>query len=142
MPFGAIVAFSGFAVTALVMFQITMTKERVRWPGWLIPAAALLPAIFWLGYAIYADGPVGFWALVTTSPWGMQMWFDRLLTLAAAFFLLQNRARAAGMKSEAWVLAVLLTGAVGLLIMLATTVYLERRAAAAQESSGHPGSSA
>jgi hypothetical protein len=49
------------------------------------------------------------------------------MSVAAGFFLLQNRARAIGMKSEVWVLAVIFTGGIGLLLMLARTVYLERR---------------
>jgi hypothetical protein len=129
MPVAGFVAFAGLVITALVMFQVTMTKERVAWPGWLIPAAAVIPAALWLGLTLHAEGPLGLWALVTSSHWGVQLWLDRLMTLAAAFFLLQNRARAAGMKSEVWVIIVLLTGAVGLLTMLALTVYRERKAA-------------
>jgi hypothetical protein len=129
MSIASVLALLGFAVTALVMLQITMTKERVLWPGWLVPAAAVLMATLGLGYAIHTEGPFGFWPLVTSSSWGIQMWLDRLLTLAAGFFLLQNRARATGMKSEVWVILVLLTGAAGLLAMLAATVQRERRAA-------------
>jgi hypothetical protein len=128
MHVAGVIAFTVFVITAVVMFQITMTKERVAWPGWLIPAAAVIPAALWLGVALQAEGPLGFWTLVTSSHWGVQLWIDRLMILAAAFFLLQNRARAAGMKSEAWVIAVLFTGAVGLLIMLAVTVRRERQA--------------
>lgn len=69
----------------------------------------------------------GYWQTYTGSLWGIQVWYDRLLSVTAAFFLLQNRARAAGMKSEVWVLAVIVTGSMGLLLMLARTVYLERK---------------
>jgi hypothetical protein len=47
--------------------------------------------------------------------------------VTAAFFLLQNRARAVGMKSEVWVIIVIFTGSIGLLLMLAQTIYLERK---------------
>ncbi|WP_395661680.1 hypothetical protein [Aestuariivirga sp.] len=61
------------------------------------------------------------------SHWGVQVWFDRLLSVTIAFFLLQNRARAVGMKSEVWVLVVIFTGSIGLMLMLAQTVHLERK---------------
>lgn len=57
----------------------------------------------------------------------MQIWYDRLLSVTVAFFLLQNRARAVGMKSEVWVLLVIFTGSIGLLSMLAQTLYYERK---------------
>jgi len=53
------------------------------------------------------------------------------MSLAVAFFLLQDRARAAGMKSEVWVVLVIFTGSLGLLMMLARTLYRERWQAAA-----------
>jgi len=46
----------------------------------------------------------------------------------AAFLLLQNRTRTIAVQSV-WVLAVIFTGGIGLLLMLARTVYLERRQA-------------
>ncbi len=58
----------------------------------------------------------------------MQVWFDRLVSTTAAFFLFQNRSRAIGMKSEVWVIAVIFTGSIDLMLMLAQTVYLERKA--------------
>ena len=121
-------ALAGFAFAAVAMLLITQTKERVAWPAWLVPVVVAVPAAAWSGVAIYQADLFGFWALLTSSAWGLQVWFDRLLTLVAAFFMLQNRARAAGIKSEVWVIVVLFTGAVGLLLMLARTLYLERQA--------------
>jgi hypothetical protein len=76
--------------------------------------------------AIVEEGPTAFWPALTGSFWGMQIWNDRLMSITAAFFLLQNRARAAGMKSEVWVLLVIFTGSIGLLLMLSRTLYFER----------------
>ncbi len=123
------VALGGFAVAALAMLLVTQTKERVAWPAWLVPTAVVVPFAALTAYAIATEGLFGFWPLLTRSPWGLQAWFDLLLCLTAAFFLLQNRARAAGMKSEVWVLVVITTGSIGLLLMLARTVYLERQQA-------------
>lgn len=120
------------AVAAMVVFigvalQITQSRRRVSWPAWLVPAAALLPLVALSALAMLREGPFGFIASQTSSLWGMLIWFNLLMSLAAAFFLLQNRARDAGMKSEVWVLLVAFTAGMGLLAMLARMLYLERR---------------
>jgi hypothetical protein len=123
------IALAGFAVAAVVMLLVTQTKERVSWPVWLVPAVVAALLALGTGVAIAEEGLFGFWPMLTASPWGLQLWSDRLASVTAAFFLLQNRARAAGMKSEVWVLVVIAAGGVGLLAMLARTVFLERRTA-------------
>lgn len=127
MPWTEFFAFAGFAVAVAAMLLVTQTKERVSWPAWLVPAAVLVPFTAWTVLAIIKEGVVGFWPVLMGSYWGVQVWFDRLLSVAAAFFLLQNRARAVGMKSEVWVIVVIFSGSIGLLLMLAQTVYLERK---------------
>lgn len=129
MPSAELIALTGFATAVLAMLLVTQTRERVAWPGWLVPLAVALPLATSAGMAIDREGLSGFWSLVTGSAWGLHLWLDRLMLMAAAFFLLQNRARNAGMKSEVWVLAIIVTGGVGLLLMLACTVYLERQQA-------------
>ena len=129
MSFYEWIALAAFAVAAGVMLLVTQTKARVSWPGWLVPAAVAAVLAAGAGVTVADAGLFGFGPLLTASPWGLQLWVDRLACLTAAFFLLQNRARAAGMKSEVWVLVVIATGGIGLLAMLARTVQLERRAA-------------
>jgi hypothetical protein len=124
-----LVALAGFAVAAIVMLLVTQTKQRVDWPGWVVPAAVVVALAAWTAVAIAEQGLFGFWPMLTGSDWGLQVWFDRLVAVTAAFYLLQNRARAAGMKSEVWVLVVIATGSIGLLLMLARTVHRERQAA-------------
>lgn len=120
-------ALAAFAVAAVAMLLVTQTKQQVSWPAWLVPVAVVVPVAAWTGLAIAQAGLFGFWPMLTGSPWGLQVWLDRLMSVTAAFFLLQNRARAAGMKSEVWVLVVISTGSIGLFLMLARTVYLERQ---------------
>jgi hypothetical protein len=110
------------------MLLVTQTKERVSWPAWLLPAAVVVTFTAWTAFAVSEEGLFGFWPVLMDSRWGVQVWFDRLISLTAAFFLLQNRARAIGMKSEVWVLACIFTGSIGLMLMLAQTVRLERMA--------------
>lgn len=128
MPSTELFALAGFAVAAVAMLLVTQTKERVSWPAWLIPAATVLAFATWTGFAIYEEGLLGYWPVLMGSVWGVQVWFDRLLSVTIAFYLLQNRARAAGMKSEAWVLLVIFTGSIGLMLILAQTARLERKA--------------
>lgn len=129
MSLAEMIAFAGFAIAAVAMLLVTQTKHRVSWPAWLVLLAILFPFAAWTGFAVVQGGLFGFWPMVTGSSWGLQIWFDRLMCVTAAFFLLQNRARAVGMKSEVWVLAVIFTGAIGLFAMLARTVHLERERA-------------
>jgi hypothetical protein len=129
MPGFQLIAFLGLAFAALAMLLITQTKDRVAWPAWLVPAVVVVPFAGWTVLAMVQEGPYAFWHIYTGSLWGIQVWYDRLFSVTVAFFLLQNRARAAGMKSEVWVLAVIVTGSMGLLLMLARTVYLERKQA-------------
>ena len=130
MSHSELIALIGFAIAAVVMLLVAQTKERVSWPAWLVPAMAVVPFAALTGLAVVEEGLFGFLPMLVGSHWGLQVWFDRLMSVTAAFFLLQNRARAAGMKSELWVLAVIFTGSIGLLLMLTRTVYLERKTAA------------
>jgi len=136
MPWTELLAFAGFAVAAVTMLFVTQTKERVSWPAWLVPVAVAVPFVAFSLFVIFKEGLLGFWPVLMGSYWGIQVWFDRILSVTVAFFLLQNRARAVGMKSEVWVLAVIFTGSIGLLLMLAQTAHLERKASL--KASAHP----
>jgi hypothetical protein len=127
MPWTEFFALAGFAVAVATMLLVTQTKERVSWPAWLVPAVVIIPFTAWTVLAITKEGFIGFWPVLMNSYWGVQIWFDRLISVTAAFFLLQNRARAVGMKSEVWVIIVIFTGSIGLLLMLAQTIFLERK---------------
>lgn len=69
-----------------------------------------------------------FWANHSTTYAGNQVWFDLLLAVAIAFYLMAPRARAVGMRLWPWALAVVATASVALLPMLARLLWLERRA--------------
>ena len=123
-----LIALAGFAVAAVTMLLVTQTKERVSYPAWLLPVAVVIPFTVLTVLAIVEEGLFGLFTTLMGSYWGLQVWLDRLMSVTAAFYLLQNRARAVGMKSEVWVLLVIFTGSIGLFAMLARTVYLERKA--------------
>ena len=138
MSLSALTALAGLAAAAIAMLLVTQTKHRVAWPAWLVPVVAVVPLAALTGVAVREEGLLGILPMAEGSSWGLQVWLDRLVCVAAAFFLLQGRARAAGMKSEVWVLAVIFTGGIGLLLMLARTIYLERKIAAEEGSGPRP----
>lgn len=121
-----LLALVAFAAAAGLMLLVTQTRKRIGWALWLLPVAAFgaLAALF--GLAIVEDELSSLWPAITGTSAGLLLWIDRLMAVAVAFSLLQNRARAAGMKSEVWVLAVIFIGSLALLLMLARTLYLER----------------
>lgn len=127
MPELRLIAFAGLAVAAFVMLLVTQTKHRLAWRTWLVPAVAAVPLAAWTALALVREGYAAFWPTAAGSLWGVQLWYDRLMSVTVAFFLLQNRARAAGMRSEVWVIAVIVTGSMGLLTMLSRMLQLERR---------------
>jgi hypothetical protein len=128
MTYLELAALTAFALAAFLMLLVTQTKHAVSWAVWLIPTAAFGALAALIGLAISQHGLDNFWPAVTGSSVGLMIWVDRLMAVAVAFFLLQNRARAVGMKSEVWVLGVIVSGSLGLVLMLARTLYLERRA--------------
>lgn len=142
LPDFRLVAVAGMLLFIAVALQITQTRHRVRWPGWLVPAGAVLPLAAWSVLAILREGPFGFIQSQTGSLWGMLIWYNLLAGLGVAFFLLQNRARAAGMKSEIWVLFVAFTAGMGLLVMLARMLYLERQQDSSSAGASDPAASA
>jgi len=54
-------------------------------------------------------------------------------TAVAMLLVTQTKERVSGMKSEVWVIVVIFTGSIGLLRMLARTLYRERKLAAGNQ---------
>jgi hypothetical protein len=126
LPIAAALAF-GLA-TLLASFSSHTAPSRRGRRGWLWPAA--LSALF-LGFSLATvlhEGPFGFWAEHTRNFWGNQIWFDLLLALGVAWFLLVPQAKALGMRPLPWLLLIICTGSVGMLAMVARWQWLRTRA--------------
>lgn len=65
----------------------------------------------------------------TSNLWGVQVWWDLLLSLTVALFLIAPRARAQGMNLPLWTLFIVATASIGLLAMCARLFWLEQQAA-------------
>lgn len=103
------------------------SSAPASWPVWLIPAVLALGFGAYSFWPVLVEGPLGFWDLHSSNGWGLQVWWDLLLAVVAAFFLMLPRARAVGMSSWPWVPVLACTGSIGLYAMLARLLYLERR---------------
>ncbi len=119
-----ILALIGIAATVAVLVYIVAKQVKVGSP--------LLAAAISLGFAGYTvltisrEGAEILWANHTTTFWGVQVWWDLLISVSLALFFIAPRARAQGMNILPWVLFVAATASIGLLAMVARLFYLER----------------
>lgn len=120
------------AVAGVIAFLIAAVTILIKQPqatsnSWLAPA--LLAAVF-LAFSLVSvasEGPFGFWYDHVEDFWGNQIWFDLLLAIGAAWYVLVPRMRRLDMRPLPWLAFIACTGSVGLLATLARTVYLEGR---------------
>jgi hypothetical protein len=116
---------------AFVLFAAWAAQREAPPPKGAWRAAAGLSLLF-LAFslvAVVSEGPFGFWTEHTRNLWGQQIWFDLLLAAGTAWAALLPQARALGMRPWLWLLAVVCTGSIGLLAMLARLLYLRERSA-------------
>ena len=95
--------------------------------NWMLPAVLSLIFLAFSVAAVATEGLFGFWTEHTRTLWGNQVWFDLLLAAGIAWSLILPQARSLGMKSAPWIVAVCLTGCIGLLAMYARVLYLRSR---------------
>lgn len=116
-----------YLATAVFLIHSALRRPLGDWRG---------PAVIGLLFALFSvvtvlqEGLLQFWINHTTSFAGNQVWFDLLIAVAIAFYLIAPRARAVGMPLLPWAVAVIATACLALLPMLARLLWLERRAAA------------
>ncbi|MFU7529556.1 hypothetical protein [Qipengyuania sp. ASV99] len=100
-----------------------------------ITGNAMLAAMLSAGFAaftavqIWQDGIVMFWTNHTANLTGVQVWWDLIMCVTIALFLIAPRARKAGMNVLPWALFVACTASIGLLAMCARLFWLEKAAA-------------
>ena len=119
----------GAAVIGPVVIYIAAARNRVGSPA----LAAALSAGF-AAFTAVTIAAEGVWPVIvnhSTNLWGIQVWYDLLISVGTALFLVMPRARAAGMQVWPWVVFVALTASIGLLAMVARLFWLERAAAGA-----------
>ena len=127
-PALAALAFAGFLVFSSRSLEATASS-------WMYPAALSVTFLIFSVVTIFSEGLFGFWHEHTQSLWGNQVWFDLLLAIGITWHLLLPEARALGMRATPWIVAICLSGCIGLLVMYARLLYLRNaRGHTAQEA--------
>ncbi|MBY6217362.1 hypothetical protein [Qipengyuania aquimaris] len=127
-PF-VILFLAGLAAALAAMIYIVVSQEKV---GSAALAAALSGGFgAFTAITILYEGVLPVWLNHTQNLWGVQVWWDLLISLTIALFFVLPRARAAGMSILPWLLFVVCTASIGLLAMVARLFWLEKRAEAA-----------
>ncbi len=117
------------AYAAAVVFILWVALARdVNRLGWMLPAALGAAFTGVTLYVVFTEGLIQFWDNHVANWAGNQVWFDLLLAVSIASYLIAPRARAVGMRLLPWGIAVFATASVALLPMLARLLWLERRA--------------
>lgn len=117
----------GFLVAVAAILSIVMREQKI--------GSAALAAALCGGFAaytagtIYSEGLAPVLANHTSNLWGVQVWWDLLIAVTIALFLIAPRARAQGMNMPLWTAFVVATASIGLLAMVARLFWLERAAA-------------
>lgn len=114
-------ALAGFVVAALA---IATRARPANGKTWLIPASLSLAYLLFSLVAVVSEGPLGFWDVHSQTLWGNQVWLDLLFAIGIAWSFVVPEAKALGMRPLPWLVAILLSGCIGLLAMVARVLYL------------------
>ncbi|UIP08037.1 hypothetical protein LY632_06495 [Erythrobacter sp. SDW2] len=115
---------AGVVAVTIAIVTIALAKDKI--------GSAAIAASLAAGFAALTAVTVwseGVWLVVenhTLNLWGIQVWYDLLLSVSIALFFILPRARAVGMNVLPWILLVALTASIGLLAMAARLFWLER----------------
>lgn len=121
---------AALAAVVFVAAGVLVARHHTQDPqGWAVPAAIGAAFAAWSVYAVIDGGPFGFWPEHISNAWEVQIWFDLLLAVGAAWYLLQPRLRHHGIAPLPWFALVVATGSIGLLAVLTRLLYAERSAA-------------
>ena len=124
-----IVAGAGLAVYMLLQSTLRASGEGSgKFLSWFFPLCLAIAFLLWSVMAGLAEGPFGFWPEHVRNLWGNQIWFDLLLAVGIGWTFIGPHARAQGMNVPFWLVAILVTGSLGFLLMVARLNFLKSRA--------------
>lgn len=118
----------GIAAILVAIGWVLARRETIGSPA--IAAALAGGFAAYSGVTIWAEGLMPVLTNNTSNLWGVQVWWDLLISVTIALFLIAPRARAQGMSLPLWAALILATASIGLLAMCARLFWLERAAAA------------
>ncbi|NNE87464.1 MAG: hypothetical protein HKN27_05250 [Silicimonas sp.] len=114
----------------LIMYLLATALGRPFKVTWIAPAS--LSAIF-LSFSLVTvlqEGIWGFWINHSANLWGNQVWIDLLIAIGIAWTFIIPHARRLKMTLPIWAVAIVLTGCIGVLAMVARLMWLEEQAGA------------
>ena len=117
----------GIAAILVAIGWVLARRETIGCPA--IAAALAGGFAAYSGVTIWAEGLMPVLTNSTSNLWGVQVWWDLLISVTIALFLIAPRARAQGMSLPLWAALILATASIGLLAMCARLFWLERAAA-------------
>lgn len=123
MVLNSSLAFGGAAIFIACGFAIVSRFRPAK--AWIFPAVGSLLFLGFSLFAVFQEGPTGFWPEHTRSFWGNQIWFDLLLSVLVGWTLMVPQAKAQGMRPLLWFALIVATGSVGFLAMLSRLLYLK-----------------
>jgi len=114
---------AGAVAAAAALLTIALSRNPIG-------SAALAAALFggfaaFTAVTIWSEGLMLVVENHTINLWGIQVWYDLLLSVGIALFFIAPRARKAGMQVLPWIVLVALTASIGLLAMVARLFWLE-----------------
>ncbi|MCL9981728.1 MAG: hypothetical protein NBV60_01095 [Erythrobacter sp.] len=117
----------GIAAILVAVGWVLARRETIGSPALAAAVAGGFAA--YSGVTIWAEGLMPVLANHTSNLWGVQVWWDLLIAVTVALFLIAPRARAQGMSLPLWTALILATASIGLLAMCARLFWLERATA-------------
>ena len=116
----------GIAAILVAIGWVLARRDTIGSPA--IAAALAGGFAAYSGVTIWAEGLLPVLANHTSNLWGVQVWWDLLISVTIALFLIAPRARAQGMSLPLWAALILATASIGLLDNCARLFWLERTA--------------
>ncbi len=117
----------GIAAILVAIGWVLARRETIGSPA--IAAALAGGFAAYSGVTIWAEGLMPVLTNNTSNMWGVQFWWDLLISVTIALFLIAPRARAQGMSLPLWTALIVATASIGLLAMCARLFWLERATA-------------
>lgn len=117
----------GIAAILVAIGWVLARRETIGSPA--IAAALAGGFAAYSGVTIWAEGLMPVLTNNTSNLWGVQFWWDLLISVTIALFLIAPRARAQGMSLPLWTALIVATASIGLLAMCARLFWLERATA-------------
>ncbi|WP_420427678.1 hypothetical protein [Algiphilus sp.] len=125
----ALLAIAGAAIFLIAAVTMAFKPSDATHRSWGMPALFAIAFLVFSLVTVAREGPFGFWEDHVAGFWGNQIWFDLLLAIGTAWYLLVPRMRRLGMQPLPWLVLIGCTGSIGLLATVARYAYLETRSA-------------